>query len=185
MATPDLAENIRKICTECGLCCSGVLFVDVQLQGDKERQSLCDMGVELEEHDQQSYLVQPCACLKDKNHCRIYDKRPSMCASFDCRLIQRFVNQEIDQTECCSTIQQAIEHLQAVKAILNKLGNNDEDVPLFLRTEEILSQPWDLTADESINQAKDELFDQSARLSAFLENHFLDACDEGEEEDAL
>jgi hypothetical protein len=108
-----------------------------------------------------------------------------MCASFDCRLIQRFVNQEIDQTECCSTIQQAIEHLQAVKAILNKLGNNDEDVPLFLRTEEILSQPWDLTADESINQAKDELFDQSARLSAFLENHFLDACDEGEEEDAL
>lgn len=185
MATPELADSIQKICTECGLCCSGVLFVDVQLQGDKERNKLCELGVELEEQDQQSYLVQPCACLKDKNHCRIYENRPDMCATFDCRLIQRFIDGEMDRSECSVVIQEAVAHLKSIKTILEKLGNKDEKVPLFLRTEEILSQPWDLAAEDSINELKGELFDRSAGLSAFLENHFLGGCDEGDEEDSL
>jgi len=185
MANPSSPESIQKMCAQCGLCCSGLLFVDVQLQDGQERNTLSELGVELEEHDQHSYLVQPCACLKGKNQCRIYQNRPSMCASFDCRLIQRFMDGEIDATECSARIQEAVGHMEAVKSILRKLGNTDEDIPLFLRTEEILSQPWDLAADENINLLKDELFDRSAKLSAFLENHFLEGCSEEDEEDSL
>lgn len=176
-------KAIQRLCSSCGLCCSGVLFVDVQLQDTGERKKLVDLDVTLEEHDDQCYLVQPCSCLKEGNHCRIYNNRPNMCASFDCQLIQGLMRGEIQEDQCFDRIEQATDHVEAVKSILRKLGSHDEEVPLFLRTEEILSQPWDLTADDSVNRLRDTLFDRSAQLSAFLENHFLEGCGEEMEED--
>jgi hypothetical protein len=50
-------------------------------------------------------------------------------------------------------------------------------MPLFFRTESVLSQPWDLEGQADVNQWRDQLFDQSASLSEFLDRHFLRELD--------
>ncbi len=54
-----------------------------------------------------------------------------------------------------------------------KLGNEETDVPLFLRTEETLSQPWDLSASDAINELRNQLFKHAAELTASIDQQFL------------
>jgi hypothetical protein len=74
--------------------------------------------------------------------------------------------------------------VSALTNTLLKLGNLDVHVPLFLRTEEVLSQPWDLDGPDSVLELRDELFQQSADLSSFLETHFLSEEEAQEREES-
>ncbi len=101
-----------------------------------------------------------------------------MCASFECGVLKRLLSKEWDQEKCEKTIQEAQKRVDALTSTLLKLGNLDFDVPLFLRTEEVLSQPWDLNGSDAVLKLREKLFQQSAELSSFLETHFLDETQE-------
>jgi Fe-S-cluster containining protein len=173
MKEPVNPEDLKRLCTDCGFCCSGVLFVDVKIRDKQELDRVSRCGVELEQHDEDHYLIQPCACLDESHHCKVYDKRPEMCASFECGVLKQFTTGELSLSQCLVTIRTAQGHVDAVTSTLLKLGNLDFDVPLFLRTEEVLSQPWDLNGSDSVLELRDKLFQQSANLSSYLETHFL------------
>ena len=173
MKEPVNSEALKQICTDCGFCCSGVLFVDVRIKDKQELDRVAKCGVELEQHDEHHYLIQPCACLDESHLCKVYDKRPEMCASFECGVLKQFIAGERSLPQCRETIHTAQGHVDAVTSTLLKLGNFDFDVPLFLRTEEVLSQPWDLNGPDSVLELRDKLFQQSATLSSYLETHFL------------
>ena len=164
---------MKQLCTDCGFCCSGVLFVDVRIQGKKECDRVSKCGAELEQHDAHIYLTQPCVCLDETNHCRIYEQRPEMCAAFECGVLKRLVSGEWSYPKCQATIQEAHGYVDALTSTLFKLGNLDFNIPLFLRTEEVLSQPWDLNGSDTILELRDKLYQQSADLSACIETHFL------------
>lgn len=167
------SETLQQLCIDCGFCCSGVLFVDVRIRDKQELRRVANCGVELEQHEDHHYLVQPCACLDESNHCKVYENRPEMCASFECGVLKQLKLGERSFSECQETIHKAKSHVDAVTSTLLKLGNLDLDVPLFFRTEEVLSQPWDLDGPDLVLELRDKLFQQSANLSSYLETHFL------------
>src|ERR1043165_7941634 len=83
--TPLLTDTL---CTNCGLCCDGTLFADVELVGDAEVARLEIMGMDVEDEGRNSGLLsQPCAALRG-TRCGIYEHRPKCCRVFECRLLQ-------------------------------------------------------------------------------------------------
>src|SRR5438128_1586741 len=68
------------LCTQCGLCCDGSLFADVELAGGNETSALEVLGLNVEdaEDDIHGLLLQPCGALKEKR-CSIYAHRPNCC----------------------------------------------------------------------------------------------------------
>jgi len=147
--------------------------MDVRLRNQAEAHSLTQLGVELEEHDRNTYVVQPCRCLQENNQCSIYDQRPSLCARFECGVLKAFMADELKEHDCADLVEQAHQKIEVVRSLLEKLGNKDGDVPLFLRSEEVLAQAWDLSAPEAQTGLRDQLYQASADLSGFLESHFL------------
>jgi uncharacterized protein len=77
----------ESLCTNCGLCCDGSLFADVELASHREALKLEILGLEIDDTDR-PVLVQPCPALKNKR-CDIYQFRPNCCRTFECRLLRK------------------------------------------------------------------------------------------------
>jgi len=167
----------ESLCRQCTLCCSGVLFVDVHLSSPTESSRLEKEGVELEWDQEESFLPQPCQCLNQQGDCRVYPQRPGMCSAFECSLLKDWQRGDLSTYQTLSRIKEARNQVASVESLLDKLGQRDASMPLFFRTESVLSQPWDLEGQADVNQWRDQLFDQSASLSEFLDRHFLRELD--------
>src|SRR5215468_7778756 len=84
-------EGSNDLCFECGLCCNGVIFADVELQ-PAEAQSLKAKVQSLKSSEKNgrtsvTKLPQPCAAF-DGCRCRVYADRPRYCAEFECLLLK-------------------------------------------------------------------------------------------------
>ena len=80
-------EIIENLCGSCGLCCDGSIFNDVALAGTPEVTRMIKLGVEVDP-ERPPLLLQPCTALQG-TRCRIYQRRPACCRTFECRLLQR------------------------------------------------------------------------------------------------
>lgn len=74
-----------KLCAECGLCCNGSLFADVELT-PRECDRMEAMGFNGSD-DGEALIVQPCGALRG-TRCGIYQFRPRCCRTFECRILQ-------------------------------------------------------------------------------------------------
>src|SRR5215471_20618224 len=63
---PPMPQMLTDVlCTNCGLCCDGTLFADVELVGRAEAARLEIMGMEIENEEKNvGLLSQPCAALR-------------------------------------------------------------------------------------------------------------------------
>src|SRR3989454_8300213 len=85
LMTPLLTDTL---CTNCGLCCDGTLFADVELVGQAEVARLEIMGIAIDDDDANvGLLSQPCAALRGRRCC-VYAHRPKCCRVFECHLLQ-------------------------------------------------------------------------------------------------
>src|SRR5213079_901703 len=82
--SPSLTDIL---CTQCGLCCDGSLFADVELASRDEASSLELLGLEIEEEGRHGVLVLPCRALEG-TRCSVYALRPDCCRTFECKLLQ-------------------------------------------------------------------------------------------------
>ena len=102
LSTADVEESLRngvdlsngvdlpsgsKLCTQCGLCCNGVLFADVELRDAEESLRVESLGIECDEEEGREVLIQPCAGLKG-TRCGVYAHRPECCRTFECRVLK-------------------------------------------------------------------------------------------------
>lgn len=125
-----------NLCLECGLCCNGVIFADVELQPIEVQrlkfkvQSLATRG----KNGQQSVakLPQPCAALEGCR-CRIYAERPTYCRQFECLLLKNVQEGRIARLEASRMVRTAKERAEKVRALLRDLGDADEGTALSLR----------------------------------------------------
>ena len=99
----------QSLCTQCGLCCAGVIFADVELRDEKEAIAMECLGLEIEEEDGCNLLVQPCRALKGKR-CGIYSHRPDCCRSFECKVLKDFQSGRINKFKALD----AINHLRGL-----------------------------------------------------------------------
>ena len=134
--TPRLTDTL---CTSCGLCCDGTLFADVELVGQAEVVRLEIMGMEVENEDRNMGLLsQPCAALRG-TRCGIYAHRPNCCRVFQCHLLQNAQRGAVTVERALEQIADAREQIGRVRAMLGRLGNRDEDLPIKERCAETLA----------------------------------------------
>ncbi|HWN97378.1 MAG TPA: YkgJ family cysteine cluster protein [Methylomirabilota bacterium] len=176
-ATAEGTPLAGALCTACALCCNGVLFADVRLQSGDDAAQLAILGVSLKRRGETTRFQQPCSCLHG-NSCTIYAERPSRCRTFECRLLQRALNDEISGQAALQQIQQARREADNVRRILHELGDMDETVPLSRRYQRMMRRPIDLSGDDRLVDLRGELMMSVARLMERLKRDFLTPRDD-------
>jgi Fe-S-cluster containining protein len=163
---------VEQLCPQCGLCCNGVLFGDVELQRTDNAARLAKLGLELFAKKHRRAFNQPCACF-DGKLCRIYADRPARCRAFECTQIQRVDQGKQSLAAAARKIREARRLAGHVAQLCRDLGSHDEMVPLNQRWTAIMTEPWDLGGDERRLELREELMAAVGRLAGVLEQDFL------------
>jgi Fe-S-cluster containining protein len=130
------AEAATRLCLECGLCCNGVLFSDVELQSGDDARRLRALGLALAAKRGArgpQRFPQPCAALCADNRCRIYEERPARCRDFECGVLKEVIADRLDTGAALRLIRQARQRAGRVRALLRRLGDTEEHLPLSTR----------------------------------------------------
>lgn len=91
-----------NICVGCGICCDGHLFDHVPLAEGEE--GLCaDLGLAVEPGESTARFAQPCACFASGS-CTVYDRRPTTCRTFRCRLLRNVEKGRVTTQEAQAVI---------------------------------------------------------------------------------
>ena len=158
------------LCTNCGLCCDGTLFADVELVGQAEVARLEIMGMDVEDEGRNTGLLsQPCAALRG-TRCGIYAHRPKCCRVFECHLLQNAQRGAVSVERAMEHISDARGQIQQVRVMLGRLGNRDEGLPIKERCAETLAAKGG-TSEAIRNRA--ELEAAMATLEKTIWNTFL------------
>ncbi len=101
----------QSLCCDCGLCCDGSVFEDVELTGGRESTRLEILGLEGDEEDGRELLLHPCRALKGAV-CQIYRHRPEVCRTFECQVLKDF-NAGMETRESALKLIQEVRSLYA------------------------------------------------------------------------
>lgn len=112
---PPLTDTL---CTQCGLCCDGTLFGDVELGGRREASRLEALGLDVDSDDADvELLALPCAGLRG-TRCGVYPHRPQCCRTFECRLLQQAQRGEVTAADALSQVAAAKTLVARVRTLL-------------------------------------------------------------------
>jgi len=169
----NLSTNfVSQLCQNCGLCCNGVLFADVQLRKGDDIQRLAELGLSLVKKGRQRAFAQPCACF-DGRLCRIYNGRPKRCRKFECGLLKRVQAGELEADVALKTIAQARRQVEQVCKLLRRTGSDDERLALSQRDVRAMSEPVDLSGGKASAGLPGKLMATYRDLMQMLQGDFL------------
>ena len=164
-----------QLCLQCGLCCNGVLFSDVELRAGDKATQLTSLGLDIFRKGRKQAFTQPCKCL-ERDLCSIYANRPMQCRAFECTQL-RLVDQGAKPLSAAERkIREAKRLAGEVAQLCRDLGHGDETVPLNRRCAAIMSEPMDLAGDERGVELRGELMLAVGKLVEVLERDFLRAA---------
>ena len=164
---------VDQLCPNCGLCCNGVLFADVELRKGDDAQRLVELGLSLIKKGRQQAFAQPCACF-DGTLCRIYAERPKRCRTFECGLLKRVQAGELDADAALKTIAQAKRQVEKVCKLLRGTGSDDARLALSQRYERAMSAPVDLSSGKVPTALPGKLMATYRNLMQKLQCYFLE-----------
>jgi Fe-S-cluster containining protein len=156
MAINKSSDPVSQLCPSCGLCCNGVLFADVELRAGDDAGRLAELGMSLGMKGSKLAFAQPCACF-DGKLCTIYADRPKRCRTFECGLLKRVQDGELDADAALKTIAYTKQKAEKVRVLLRQLGQKDESLAMTKRYAQAMSAPIDLSDDESHAERRGEL----------------------------
>jgi Fe-S-cluster containining protein len=165
-------NGIEQLCPNCGLCCNGVLFADVELQKGDDAGRLIDLGLPVKRKGAKRVFAQPCRCF-DGKLCGIYENRPRRCRTFECGLLKRVQSGEMPAPAALKRIARARKLVEKVRQLLHRLGDNDEQMALSRRYSRMMARPIDLSASEEICEARGRLMLSVNDLMRVLQGEFL------------
>jgi hypothetical protein len=168
----NVSQAVAQLCPNCGLCCNGVLFDDVELQKGDDLRKLEAAGLEFFPKGRKTAFAQPCACF-DGKLCRIYADRPKRCAAFDCRLLQRVQDGELTAAEALKQIRITKRQADKVAGLVRDLGRQDETQSLSKRYRAVLAEGIDLSAKAADIKRRGDLMRAVGKLAGQLERDFL------------
>ncbi|MEO5972998.1 MAG: YkgJ family cysteine cluster protein [Sphingomicrobium sp.] len=91
------APEQQSICTECALCCNGVLF-DFVPAGTAEQPRLTKLGFGLRPKDGAAVFDQPCPMLIG-SLCSVYGEHPDTCRGYRCQLLMKHQRGDVSRDE--------------------------------------------------------------------------------------
>jgi len=164
--------GVDQLCPNCGLCCNGVLFADVELRASDDAGRLAELGLTLGMKGSKLAFAQPCACF-DGKLCGIYADRPKRCRTFECGLLKRVQDGKLKADAALKTIAATKRQAEKVRVLLRQLGQNDERQAMTKRYTEAMSAPIDLADHETDSDRRGELMLAVAELMQKLQRGFL------------
>src|SRR5471032_2102358 len=113
-------ESVSQLCPNCGLCCNGVLFADVELRAGDDAGRLAELGLSPAPKGGKLAFPQSCACF-DGKLCGIYADRPKRCRTFECGLLKRVSVGELGAEAALKTISKTKRQAEKVRGLLRQL----------------------------------------------------------------
>ena len=165
-------KAIAQLCLNCGLCCNGVLFADVELQPGDDAGRLQAAGLKLRRKGRRQCFHQPCACF-DGKLCRIYAARPAHCRAFACGVLGRVESGELALEPALLTIRRARRLAERVRRLFDRLGERSHTLPFTRRFAKIMAAPLDLSAGDEALEHRSELMLAMGELMTLAEREFL------------
>jgi uncharacterized protein len=169
------ANLLHGLCTQCGLCCDGSLFADVEL-AKSEAAALEVLGLEVEdaEDDVRELLLQPCGALKRKR-CSIYFHRPECCRTFECRLLQQVKRGEISIDRAKEVVTKALSQIGAVKVLIGQIAGKEDNqqLPLAERVAEALVVSENFSGNSKFEQKRQDLRRAMTSAEKWIQKMFL------------
>jgi hypothetical protein len=104
----------------CGLCCDGVLFGQVPLSPSDQDPQL-DALLPTATSDGQRHMAQPCRAF-DGRCCTVYSARPTVCRSFQCKLLVRLESGTVMQPEALAIARSTRRLVQSIRRDLESRG---------------------------------------------------------------
>jgi uncharacterized protein len=144
-------DDANSLCLECGLCCNGVIFADVQLRPGDDAARLRALGLAFAKQSKAGVekFKQSCAAFGGCK-CTIYAERPGYCREFECLLLKSVNAGEVKIDEARRIVRSALKLAETVKKLLRQLGETDESLALNKRVQRITRQiersPYDKDA---------------------------------------
>ena len=164
---------VEQLCPKCGLCCNGVLFVDVELQKGDDAKRLREFGLSVEKKGRSKQVFpQPCGCF-DGKFCTIYADRPARCRAFECGLLKRVKAGKLDSSIALKEIAKVRSMVKRVQKLLTELGQQDENLALVKRYSEIMNSPIDFSKGSRDSDKRGKLMLAMHELMEFLQREFL------------
>jgi uncharacterized protein len=168
---PSLTDTL---CTQCGLCCDGSLFADVELASGDEAAGLEILGLEIEDGDERdgALLVQPCRALEGK-HCRIYPHRPECCRTFECRLLQQVKRGVVGVEDAKAKIAEALEQIARIQEFSVLFAKGNKRLPLKERCAEALVTAGQSAGSQELSRKRAELRAAMSSYERLIKEVFL------------
>ena len=120
------------LCTQCGLCCDGTLFADVELAPRDDTAALEVLGLEVEDDDDRpgrELLLQPCAALRGRR-CGIYPHRPQCCRTFECHLLSAVRQGTLELNTAIARLTKVLAAIVAIQKRLTSLAPVPKNLPI-------------------------------------------------------
>jgi hypothetical protein len=173
MSAGKLDGAVSQLCPNCGLCCNGVLFADVELRAGDDATRLMELGLSLHKKGRnKTAFAQPCACF-DGKLCVIYADRPKRCRTFECGLLKKVAADELSTGAALKKISSAKILAETVRGRLRSLGRHDERLALTKRYAQVMGAPVDLAAAADESELRGELMLAVNELMQMLQRDFL------------
>ncbi len=128
---------IRDLCLQCGLCCNGVIFRDVELQASDDPQRLEAAGLTVNPRRHAATIPQPCSALGPDLRCKVYADRPKRCREFECDLFKAVARGELDIPAAIKVVRSTRQRAVKVQKLLSRTGDEDETSPLARRFQRV------------------------------------------------
>jgi uncharacterized protein len=173
MSAAQSTDAVSQLCPNCGLCCNGVLFADVELRTGDDAKWLKQLGLTLgKKGRRRTAFAQPCACF-DGKLCGIYADRPKRCRTFECGLLKRIQDGGLEADAALKTIAHTKRQVEKVRGLLRQLGQRDEQLAMTKRYALAMSAPIDLSDHENDTELRGELMLAVDGLMQQLQRDFL------------
>jgi Fe-S-cluster containining protein len=165
-------KAIDQLCPNCGLCCNGALFADVELRAGDDPKKLAKLGLPVGQKGLRKLAFpQACACF-DGKLCRIYPDRPKRCRLFVCGLLKRVEAGDLESDAALHEIAATRRELAKIETLLQAMGQTDKSIALTHRYASAMSAPLDL-ANESNAEHYGDLMQEMSRLMERFQREFL------------
>jgi uncharacterized protein len=155
----------EALCLACGLCCNGVLFVDVRLQPEDDAARLAALGFPIKPGAASCAgragangprFAQPCTA-HDGCRCRAYEARPAYCRQFECLLLSDLTAGRIKKEAALRIVQRARKRVATVLRLMRDLGDCHDERPLSTRFKQITRRVEKEGLDEAASETYGKL----------------------------
>ena len=93
--------NAERLCTACGLCCTGHLFNHAFLE-ENEVDLALQLGFTLQEKNENHRFPQPCQFWADR--CMIYLDRPNVCQRYQCKILKAVATNQLELSQALALV---------------------------------------------------------------------------------